>query len=374
MATASVTAEELASLVDAVADARDTAELAMGLASCLLDLVPGVSASYNEVDVRSGRAFARIVPEPRDDWWDRYQPVFEAHVHENPLFAAVARLGALEASTWDDVDPAGQFRSTTLFREFYQPLGIESQLVAAFTDRDGTVVGVAMNRDGGEFGQRERSILDAARSVAAIARRSVARLAERDALVHVLEREGWQLAHLDAQGAVLDTTDSDLAVGTSLRVAAAALADTVPPTANDAGHPVVSIAADREHGREVVVATGTLPPHLALIRQRTKVDPRALEALGLTPRQADIARHLATGASNGEIAAELSIAASTVKKHLEGVYAALGVTTRAAAVATLAAAGTVAPLGSLDRRPPLAAPPGATSPPGAPGPSPRAPT
>ncbi|MCB1041103.1 MAG: hypothetical protein KDA94_16455, partial [Acidimicrobiales bacterium] len=88
----------------------------------------------------------------------------------------------------------------------------------------------------------------------------------------------------------------------------------------------------------------------------------------------DIARHLATGASNGEIAAELSIAASTVKKHLEGVYAALGVTTRAAAVATLAAAGTVAPLGSLDRRPPLAAPSAPTSPPGAPGPSPRAPT
>jgi DNA-binding NarL/FixJ family response regulator len=48
-----------------------------------------------------------------------------------------------------------------------------------------------------------------------------------------------------------------------------------------------------------------------------------------------IAALVASGASNGAIAAELGISSATVKKHLEAIYRVLDVGTRAAAVAVI---------------------------------------
>ena len=44
---------------------------------------------------------------------------------------------------------------------------------------------------------------------------------------------------------------------------------------------------------------------------------------------------MAQGKTNAEVATELWVAESTIKKHLENVYAKLGVPSRAAAVARL---------------------------------------
>jgi two-component system nitrate/nitrite response regulator NarL len=54
----------------------------------------------------------------------------------------------------------------------------------------------------------------------------------------------------------------------------------------------------------------------------------------LTPREAQILRLAAEGLSRDEIAATLVLSNSTVKTHLEHVYSKLGVSNRAAAVAT----------------------------------------
>jgi DNA-binding CsgD family transcriptional regulator len=72
-----------------------------------------------------------------------------------------------------------------------------------------------------------------------------------------------------------------------------------------------------------------LRPHLeaALARVRAH-DPPAL--LALTERQREIARLVGEGLTNEEIAQRIGIAAGTVKKHLEHVYAAVGVPNRAA--------------------------------------------
>jgi DNA-binding CsgD family transcriptional regulator len=60
--------------------------------------------------------------------------------------------------------------------------------------------------------------------------------------------------------------------------------------------------------------------------------------VGLTAREREIVVLVARGKTNAEIAAELWIAPSTVKKHLENVYVKLGVGRRAAAVQLLRAA------------------------------------
>ncbi len=59
----------------------------------------------------------------------------------------------------------------------------------------------------------------------------------------------------------------------------------------------------------------------------------ALTALGLTARQAQVLRLVATGISLQDIAVRLGISARTVGKHLERLYRVLGVSDRAAAAA-----------------------------------------
>jgi DNA-binding CsgD family transcriptional regulator len=55
--------------------------------------------------------------------------------------------------------------------------------------------------------------------------------------------------------------------------------------------------------------------------------------LELTPREREVMAWVARGKTNAQIAAVLWVAPSTVRKHLENVYAKLGVSSRTAAVA-----------------------------------------
>ena len=58
----------------------------------------------------------------------------------------------------------------------------------------------------------------------------------------------------------------------------------------------------------------------------------ALRTLGLTERESDALRRLALGRRPAEAANELGIAPRTFDKHLQHIYAKLGVTSRRAAV------------------------------------------
>ena len=60
-------------------------------------------------------------------------------------------------------------------------------------------------------------------------------------------------------------------------------------------------------------------------------EPSRLEALGLSPREAEILNWIAQGKSNAEAGLILNISATTVKKHLVHIYEKLGVESRHAA-------------------------------------------
>lgn len=69
-----------------------------------------------------------------------------------------------------------------------------------------------------------------------------------------------------------------------------------------------------------------------MIEREPELSRDALVRLRLTARQADVLAPVASGASNGEIAAALGTRPTTVAKHLQRVYAKLGVSSRTAAV------------------------------------------
>jgi DNA-binding CsgD family transcriptional regulator len=87
---------------------------------------------------------------------------------------------------------------------------------------------------------------------------------------------------------------------------------------------------DRERGLLEV-----LRPFLGAMRERFELrEPRGLcDASGLTQRESEILEWVACGKTNREIAALLVVTTHTVRKHLENIYAKLGVHTRTAAAA-----------------------------------------
>jgi DNA-binding NarL/FixJ family response regulator len=81
--------------------------------------------------------------------------------------------------------------------------------------------------------------------------------------------------------------------------------------------------------QEEATGPGTHRPPAADI----SIPEEILASFALSPRQAQILRHLSQGKSNAEIGSALELSSRTVKKHLEHIYSRLGVGSRAAAVA-----------------------------------------
>jgi DNA-binding NarL/FixJ family response regulator len=78
------------------------------------------------------------------------------------------------------------------------------------------------------------------------------------------------------------------------------------------------------------VAKAQRPP--AIRTSRSSRGPKALPR-GLTAREAEVLRLVASGKTNRDIAVELVISEHTVARHLQNMFVKLGVTSRSAATA-----------------------------------------
>ncbi len=79
-------------------------------------------------------------------------------------------------------------------------------------------------------------------------------------------------------------------------------------------------------------ALGARPDLDRLARLKGLLGERAGDDL-LSEREREVLAHLAAGKTNREIAADLTISQHTVGRHVENIFAKLGVTSRAAATA-----------------------------------------
>jgi DNA-binding CsgD family transcriptional regulator len=90
-------------------------------------------------------------------------------------------------------------------------------------------------------------------------------------------------------------------------------------------------ALELEAARETFAKLGAAP-ELARVEALTP-RPADRDVHGLTARELEILRVLATGKTNREIAAALTISDHTVRRHIQNIFAKLGVSSRAAATA-----------------------------------------
>src|SRR6201996_1374247 len=109
--------------VGEVHDAQDRDEFRAIVLPGYRRLVPALHVSYNEIE-GDGRVLAAIV-EPELPAWAL--PAWERHAGENPLLRRYLRTRDGRALRFSDVYSRRRLRELPLYRQFYEPLGVEHQ-------------------------------------------------------------------------------------------------------------------------------------------------------------------------------------------------------------------------------------------------------
>jgi DNA-binding CsgD family transcriptional regulator len=331
----------LLGLIETVNSARDPHAFRASVLPAVRELVPCAHAAYNEIDHRGGGAYALIDPEAH------FEGDGEATLAElapqNPLITHFAKTRDGRALQIADFLTEDEWRATDFYKLLLEPNGVLHQMAITLPSQPTLTIGIVLN-DGRKFAPRDRDLLDLARPHLVGAYRNAQLHAIAAAQLRALERgiegAGAGVAVLGRDGVVHAAgalAHDLLQLGPRLRDPVAGWVDerrSAPPAAD--GTPLIVPTADGEGNVVVRFLRGASrrEPDLLLVERRADpLDVRALRALGLTGRQADILRLVALGRPSGAIASELAISPGTVRKHLENIYRRLGVTTRGGAAA-----------------------------------------
>jgi DNA-binding CsgD family transcriptional regulator len=322
-----------------------------GFMDCVVSSVPELIYSewtaYNEVDLKRHRVAGVMRPDLPDTpgLWE----AFEHHIHEQPLVRHYRRSRDVETTKISDFLTRRQFHRLGIYAEFYRKLEVEHQMAVVLPAPRPLVLGVALNRRGRDFSERDRLILNLLRPHLVQAHANVAILekARRESSValRALEETYRGVVYLSRDGRFTEITErgerllaeyfgrsdrlpEDLIRWVRRERAALSRTDDAPP-------PPAPLVA-RNGGRKLVARLVHGPaegPDLIILEER---EPPPAEDLGLTRREAEVLHLVARGLTNEEIAKRLYVSPLTVKKHLEHVYRKLGVHGRAQAVARAA--------------------------------------
>ena len=274
------------------------------------------------IDVRRGRA--DVVADPSSALPPPLLERFAQLTGQHPLIAHFGRRPADgRALAISDFLTRRELHALELHRDFFAALSIEDQLAINLPASDGSVIGISLNRPRRSFTPRERGVLELLRPQVA---RSLQALGERlraAAAIEALERA------VDAAGEAIVLLRRGRVEHMSAR-AEALLGGVLPPAA------AASLAAGLdppgvvEHaGRRLAVSL----LHGATDVLRVRELPAAVPGHGLTPRELTVLETVRAGHGDGEVAELLRISPRTVHRHLQNIYAKLGVHSRTAALA-----------------------------------------
>jgi DNA-binding CsgD family transcriptional regulator len=310
------------------------------LVAGVLDVVPGVVASYNEFGPGTARVTA-VHPgglhTPGED------EAFIRFFHQHPVIAIHGPAGIHSASTISDHITPRRLHRLDLYQALYRPLGIADQITSNAAGPGRVTIGLAISRARWGFTERDRLMLDLLHPYLGLAPAradQVARLrqsqhvlagdqAHRTAALVVLTRRG-RIAWVTPPARRLLADWFGYAGGPTLPFEIALPLERRSPGAE----PSVRFARGDRNLTVTVLTSGPgyAQPLLAL-QQTITPTPTRMAALGLTSREGEILLAAADGLTETAIASRLDIAPRTVNKHLENIYRKLDVSDRRQAVA-----------------------------------------
>jgi DNA-binding CsgD family transcriptional regulator len=274
-------------------------------------------------------------PDPPLDYWEVRD--------EHPICRHHARTFDWRAYALTDFTTTREFHRRRIYNEWFRPCGVEHELAVGLdAPVSHTKVFIFDRGAGPDFAQREKALLDLLRPhLASLYRAAQRRRRLREALA-ALEHEAEAVLMLDGGDRIARAT---AAARELLERHGGGERDTLPApirswlAGKHGDQTDVPLVLDTDAGVLVVRAEGGL----LLLAEQSRAGP-------LTPREHQIMDRVAEGDTNAEIAAAFCLSPGTVRRHLENVYAKLGVHNRTSAVARLRLGGGTADGGNPDRR------------------------
>ena len=276
-------------------------------------------AGYSECDLVRGRSLVLHESPRLDELW---ASVDGDLMSRGPLKLR-HRAGRFGAARESALVPRSVLRRTPYYLSVLEPLGVTDAMCVALPPSTLHSKLFTFDRFGGEFGERETQVLDLLephlrhlwRSARTRRRLSAAlaaldRPAERSRGVVILAPIG-RVDFASSSARRLVRTYFGATHGAALPPEVVAWLETGRPTLERS-------LGDR---RLTIDRAGD-----ALLLEETH------DALGLTAREREVLGWVARGKTNAEVAEVLWISPTTVRKHLEHIYAKLGVRSRTAAV------------------------------------------
>jgi DNA-binding CsgD family transcriptional regulator len=335
---------ELQGLLEILGEAHhadDLEEFRAGLLDTVPRVIPSIWTSYNEIGADGSPLVAIVRPEPGDEWLARWARL----AHQNPLIQHSLRTRDPRAYRITDVIDHAAFAERDLYREVFVPLGVHHQLAITLPAPPTLLIGLALTSPD-DFTDLQRRVLDLARPHLIQAwRNAAARQRARELMDAVrlgLDDTGEAIVVADDRDNVEFATVAGRETLAVLRrgegIDVARLPEVLREAGGEDGRPATEVGTD---DGPVTVRRLTTRSGLTVIvfdRRKRPASRALLEALGLTPRQAEVLQEMMRGRSTRAIATLLGVTPSTVHKHTEGIYARLGVHDRVAAVSTAWAA------------------------------------
>jgi len=338
-----LTARDLHTVLDVAHELGGTDEIDQFRARLLAQvrrLVPCDIASWNLIAPNSREAQISAV-DPSDCRRDGDEQVLGAYAHQNPLITSAAP-GAVRK--FSDFITLRQLHRLELYDVVYRATAVEHQIAFILPAPRERVIGVALNRNRPDFSERDRAVLEVAAPLITQAYERAASLARLHGALDALGRATDAASHaiivLHPSGQV---HYASAAARACLRELPRADQPTLLP------EPLARwCETQRARARQTPLLVETLrfgnwtarfmpgatPGFDAIvIAQPDELSPALLREAGLTRRESEVLTLVAGGLTNAQIARELTLSEPTIAKHLQHIYAKLGVTNRTTAVA-----------------------------------------
>ncbi len=330
---------------------RDLDHFPAHVISVLPKVVPSEITSYNEANPRKQRMSSLEHPLDAVNFPD-CRMILDRHLPEHPLLVHFERTRADHAFKISDFLSRRKFRRLGLYNEFFRRLGVEHQMAITLPTPPPLVIGIALNRSGPDFCERERLLLNLLRPHLIQAYRNAEAVSRMQQELTAFRQV---MGGLD-QGVVCLTRDGRIRLQTARAQHLVAeyfggsrrRANRLPETLrrwvrqqealldgkDDVPAARQPLIVERD-GRRLVVrlVTEAAQDLLILEEQQTVLAPASLESLGLSRREAEVLAWVAQGKTNADIGIIIDASPRTVGKHLERIYQKLGVETRTAAAA-----------------------------------------
>jgi len=322
---------------------RDLRSFRSHVISAVPKLVRSEITTYNEVNCAKRQNATVSDPPDALDFPDSHR-IFNQHIPEHPLIGHYARSGDPRVLKMSDFLTRGKFHGVGLYTDFYRRVGVEYQMALMLPAAPPLVIGIALNRGHPDFTEHERLLLNLIRPHLVQAYENataVTTMAEESAAgMNAMDHLGRAAIVLTRHGRVrlISTVADQLFAKYFGSRRTGGLPDCIKSWMEHqysllaSMKPPVPLIVNREKERLIVRMLSDCDQVLLhLTEQVTAICPQALQAQGLTTREAEVLAWVARGKTNSEVATILSVRLRTVKKHMERIFQKLGVESRTAA-------------------------------------------